>query len=59
MVSCSYKIPNYKATSKGYVIYRYTKPGEPIKEILLNGDTLVTEGNIRYFRYKNLIKLNP
>jgi hypothetical protein len=58
LISCSHKIPNYQATSKGYIIYRYTKPGEPVKEILRNGDTLVTEGDNRYFRYKNLIKLN-
>lgn len=59
IASCSHKIPNYKATSNGYIIYKYTKPGEPIKEILITGDTLVTDGDIRYFKYRNLIKLNP
>lgn len=41
--SCSQKVANYKATSHGYVVWRYTKKGEPKKEILSTGDTLLTD----------------
>jgi hypothetical protein len=44
LVSCStYRgIPNYKSTPRGMVVYRYSKPGEPIKDIMGNGDTVVS-----------------
>lgn len=47
--ACSIKtVPNYKVTPDGYIIWRYTKKGEPKKDILSNGDTLVTTKNNIY-----------
>lgn len=45
-ISCqSKKIANYKVTKNGYEVYRYSKNSEPTKDILSNGDTLVSTGH--------------
>lgn len=39
------KYPNYKVTPKGYVIWRYTKTQDEVKDVFLNGDTLFDNGS--------------
>lgn len=38
------KIANYKVTPNGYEVYKRSKNGEPTKDVLSNGDTLVSTG---------------
>lgn len=54
LFSCSSqkKIPNYKVTEQGYIIWRYTRPGQPQKDILSSGDTLVTTKDSIYIIYQ-------
>lgn len=47
-IGCSKKIANYKVTRNGYVIWRYTKPGEMQKDILSNGDTICSGANYMF-----------
>lgn len=47
------KVPNYRVTPNGFEIWRYTKVGEPKKDILSNGDTLVTIGDGIYIIKKS------
>jgi mitochondrial fission protein ELM1 len=44
LASCaqSKKVENYRVTSSGVQVWRYSKPGEPKMDILSTGDTLVT-----------------
>lgn len=50
-ISCSSqrRIANYKITPNGAVVYKYTKVGEPRKDILSTGDTLYSTGDTLYF----------
>jgi hypothetical protein len=53
--SCAHKqklVANYKVTPYGYVVWRYSKVGEPKKDIMSNGDTLVTTVDTMFIRRK-------
>ncbi len=55
IAGCSKRgIPNYQVTPNGYKVYQYTKIGEPSKDILSNGDTLVVVGGVMYVISKGL-----
>lgn len=52
LVGCK-SVPNYLVTNQGLKIYKRTKIGEPIKDILSNGDTLMTTKDSIYLIKKN------
>ena len=52
LVGCK-SVPNYQVTNQGLKTYKRTKVGEPIKDILSNGDTLVTTKDSIYLIKKN------
>ena len=51
LVGCK-SVPNYQVTNQGLKVYKRTKIGEPIKDILSNGDTLVTTKDSIYLLNK-------
>lgn len=52
LVGCK-SVPNYQVTNQGLKVYKRTKVGEPIKDILSTDDTLVTTRDSIYLIKKN------